>query len=345
MENKKNSIPIVGISIGDLNGIGPEVILKTFMDNRLLKIATPVIYASHQAVSFYRKSLDFENFDYHQARNFDEINPKKVNVITCWDKDVEIKPGEINDDGGKYASISLNKAASDLKVGHTQALVTAPIHKKNIQREDFNFPGHTEFLSKYFDAEETLITLISERLRVGVVTGHIPLKNVADNITKDRVGKKIGVMEKSLITDFGIQKPKIAVLGLNPHAGDDGLLGNEEKRVITPVIEELKKSGKLIFGPFSADGFFGALYYQKYDGVLAMYHDQGLVPFKTLAFQNGVNYTAGLPVIRTSPDHGTAHGIAGKGIADETSFRAAVLLAVDIINQRIGVNSTTQLSF
>ncbi|MDA0195091.1 MAG: 4-hydroxythreonine-4-phosphate dehydrogenase PdxA [Bacteroidetes bacterium] len=345
MEHNKNGLPVVGISIGDLNGIGPEVILKTFTDQRLLKFVIPVIYASHQVISFYRKRLDIENFNYHQAKNLDEINPKKVNVIGCWDKEVEIKPGEINNDGGKYAAISLIKAASDLKAGQIQALITAPIHKKNIQSEDFNFPGHTEFLTKYFDAEETLMTLISEKLRVGVVTGHIPLKNVADNITKDRLGKKIGVMEKSLMSDFGIQKPKIAVLGLNPHAGDDGLLGNEEERVISPVVEEFKKSGKLIFGPFSADGFFGALNYQKYDGVLAMYHDQGLIPFKTLSFQNGVNYTVGLPVIRTSPDHGTAHGIAGKGIADETSFREAVLLAVGIINQRIGMDSATQLSF
>ncbi len=334
MEKQNRANNIVGISIGDLNGIGPEIILKTFSDNRLLQYITPVIYASTKAISFYRKSLDLDKFNYHQAKNFDEINPRKVNVLNCWDETIEIQSGVVTDSGGKYAAISLKHATEDLKSGKLQAIVTAPINKKNIQSETFNYPGHTEFFADYFEVKDTLMMLVSEELRVGVITGHIPLKNVADKITKNRITKKLKVMEKSLKKDFGINKPKIAVLGLNPHAGDDGLFGNEEERVIAPVIEELKSKGKLVFGPFPADGFFGSLQYRKYDGIMAMYHDQGLIPFKTIAFQNGVNFTAGLPVVRTSPDHGTAYDLAGKGVADEGSMRRAVMLAVDILKVR-----------
>ncbi len=334
MEKQNRSNQVVGISIGDLNGIGPEVVLKTFSDSRLLNYVTPVIYASSKTIAFYRKALDLEKFNYHQAKNFDDINHKKVNVLNCWEDSVEISPGSPTEISGRYAAISLKSATEDLKSGKLQGIVTAPINKKNIQSETFDYPGHTEFFADYFDAKETLMMLVSDELRVGVVTGHIPLRNVADKITKDRITKKLKVMEKSLKKDFGINKPKIAVLGLNPHAGDDGLLGNEEERVIAPVINELKEKGKLIFGPFPADGFFGSLHFRKYDGVMAMYHDQGLIPFKTISFQNGVNFTAGLPVVRTSPDHGTGYDLAGKGIADEGSMRRAVMLASDILKMR-----------
>jgi len=276
-----------------------------------------------------------DKFNYHQAKNLDDINPKKVNVLNCWDESVELKPGKVTDEGGKYAAISLKLATDDLKSGKLQAIVTAPINKKNIQSEAFDFPGHTEFFTKNFEVEKSLMMLVSEELKVGVVTGHIPLKSVADKITKDRVAKKLTIMEKSLKRDFGITKPKIAVMGLNPHASDDGLMGNEEDRVISPVIKEMKEKGKLVFGPFPADGFFGSVQFTKYDGIMAMYHDQGLIPFKTIAFQNGVNFTAGLPVVRTSPDHGTAYDLAGKGVADESSMRHAVMLAGDILKMRL----------
>lgn len=334
MEKQHRSNQVVGISIGDLNGIGPEVVLKTFSDSRLLDHITPVIYASSKTIAFYRKTLNLEKFNYHQAKNFEDINRKKVNVLNCWEDSVEISPGTVSEISGRYAAISLRSATEDLKSGKLQGIVTAPINKKNIQSETFDYPGHTEFFADFFEAKETLMMLVSEELRVGVVTGHIPLKSVADKITKDRITKKLKVMEKSLKKDFGINKPKIAVLGLNPHAGDDSLLGNEEERVISPVIDELKAKGKLVFGPFSADGFFGSLQFRKYDGIMAMYHDQGLIPFKTISFENGVNFTAGLPVVRTSPDHGTAYDLAGKGVADEGSMRRAVMLAGDILKMR-----------
>ncbi|MEQ9426308.1 MAG: 4-hydroxythreonine-4-phosphate dehydrogenase PdxA [Cyclobacteriaceae bacterium] len=338
MDAKKSGGPLVGITIGDLNGVGPEVVLKTFSDSRMMRYVTPVIYASQKVVSFYRKSLNLDKFNYHQARDFSEINPRKVNVVNCWEDQVDIKAGEVTEEAGKYAAISLKRASDDLKAGHIQAIVTAPINKKNIQSEDFDFPGHTEFFTSMYEGKESLMMLVSDELRVGVVTGHIPLKSVADKITKERLTKKLKVMEKSLINDFGIVKPKIAVLGLNPHASDDGLIGSEEERVITPVINELKNKGKLIFGPFPADGFFGNVEFTKFDAVMAMYHDQGLTPFKMVAFQSGVNFTAGLPIVRTSPDHGTAYGIAGKGIADETSIREAVTMAVKILHQRSEAN-------
>ncbi len=334
MEKRNNPNPLVGISIGDINGIGPEVTLKTFSDNRLLNFVTPIIYASPKTISFFRKSLGLDKFNYHQAKDFSQIHPKKINVISAWEDSVEIKPGVINEEGGKYAALSLKKASEDLKNGNIQGIVTAPINKKTVQSEEFDFPGHTEFFADLFESKDSLMMLVSEELKVGVVTGHIPLKKVADQVTKDNLTKKLKAMEKSLKHDFGISKPKIAVLGLNPHAGDDGLLGSEDERVISPVISELKNKGKLVFGPFPADGFFGAVQFSKYDAVMAMYHDQGLIPFKTISFQNGVNFTAGLPVVRTSPDHGTAFDLAGKGIADEGSMRRAVMLAADVLKTR-----------
>ena len=323
--------PIIGITLGDFNGVGPEVILKTVADNRITKICTPVIYGSNKILSKYKKLLSIEEINFTVGKSIDTIAHRKVNVINCWEDDFEIQPGEVTPEAGRCALLSLNKATQDLIDKKIEALVTAPINKKNIQSSDFNFAGHTEYFASKANGKDNLMLLMSENLRVGVVTGHIPLNQVAQQITKERVTSKINILHQSLIKDFQIQKPKIAVLGLNPHAGEDGLLGTEEQTLLAPLLEELRNKGILVFGPFPADGFFGNGTFSKYDGVLAMYHDQGLVPFKTLAFQQGVNYTAGMPFVRTSPDHGTAYDLAGKGIASENSFREALYMAIDIV--------------
>ncbi len=337
MSNQKNNDkPIIGISIGDINGIGPEVVIKALMDNRIIRFFTPVIYCSAKVIAFYRKSLDL-NFNYYQTKSLDNINIKKVNVLNIWEDHVEVKPGEVNADGGKYAFQSLDMACNDLKEGKIDALVTAPINKDNIQSESFKYPGHTEYLADKFEVKDDLMMLVHDSLRVGVVTGHVPLKDVPNQITGEALKLKIDILEKSLKHDFGIRKPKIAVLGLNPHAGENGLLGKEEQEIIAPVLEEVKNQGKLIFGPFPSDGFFGSSQFKQYDGILAMYHDQGLGPFKSLAFENGVNFTAGLPIIRTSPDHGTAYSIAGKNEANEISLRQALYLACDVWRARNNV--------
>ncbi|MEM8895171.1 MAG: 4-hydroxythreonine-4-phosphate dehydrogenase PdxA, partial [Bacteroidota bacterium] len=282
-----------------------------------------------KVIGYYRKIVNKE-FSYQQVNNLDTINPKKVNVYNIWDENIEVKPGEINSDGGKYALLSLNKATEDLKSGKIQALVTAPINKDNIQSDEFSFPGHTEFLASSFEVNDHLMLMVAGDVRIGVATGHIPLKDVTAQLTKEVIESKLKVLLKSLKKDFDINKPKIAVLGINPHAGENGLLGEEEEQVLKPVIEEMKNAGHLVFGPFPADGFFGTMEFKKFDGVLAMYHDQGLTPFKYMAFEDGVNFTAGLPVIRTSPDHGTAYVIAGKNMASESSMRAALYLARDM---------------
>ncbi len=325
--------PIIGISIGDINGIGPEVIIKTLSDQRVVRYFTPVIYCSAKVIGYYRKLID-RDFNYQQVKNLDAINPKKVNVYNIWEENVEIKPGEINELGGKYALLSLTKATEDLKAGRIQALVTAPINKDNIQSDEFSFPGHTEFLASSFEVDEHLMLMVAGDVRIGVATGHIPLKDVTSQLSKEVISGKLNVMIKSLKKDFGINKPKVAVLGINPHAGENGLLGEEEEQVLKPAIEEIKNAGHLVFGPFPADGFFGTMEFKKFDGVLAMYHDQGLTPFKYMAFEDGVNFTAGLPAIRTSPDHGTAYGIAGKDMANESSMRAALYLARDMVSTR-----------
>lgn len=262
------------------------------------------------------------------------MHPKKINLLVSWDEDVQIEPGQNTPLAGQYAYKSLEAASDDLIKGDLDALVTAPLNKENIQSEDFHFPGHTEYLQEKVNAEESLMMMVSDNFRIGVVTGHIPLKDVPGQITKEKLITKIDVLYKSLKQDFQITKPKIAVLGLNPHAGENGLLGKEEKEVIRPLVQELKKNGLLVFGPWPADAFFGTGLFREYDAVLAMYHDQGLTPFKTLAFETGVNFTAGLPVIRTSPDHGTAYDIAGKGIAEETSFRSALFCACDLVKNK-----------
>lgn len=332
--SRKKNKPVIGITIGDINGIGPEVIIKSLEDNRILKQFTPVIYGSGKVISYYRKALDKESFNYQQISSIDKVAHKKVNVLNVWDETIEINPGQANETGGKYAVLSLQKAVADLKEEKIDAIVTAPLAKDLVQSDDFKFPGHTEYLTQEAGESDSLMFLVHDALRVGVVTGHIPLKDVSDKVTKEKIVTKLQKMIKSLQKDFGIKKPRVAVLGLNPHAGENGLLGDEEEKVIVPAIDEVKKGHNIVAGPFPADGFFGMRSYKQYDGVLAMYHDQGLIPFKTMAFEEGVNYTAGLPFVRTSPDHGTAFAIAGKGEADETSFRNALYLANDVIRQR-----------
>lgn len=323
----------IGISVGDINGIGPEVILKTFQDQRMNNLLTPVIYGSGKVFSFYRKRLDVE-FDFFQTNSVNEINTKKTNIINVWNEEVAITPGRVEAVGGKYAILSLKAAIADLKSGKIDALVTAPINKDLMKSEGFDFPGHTEYVTQESGASDSLMLLCHEHLRVGVVTGHIPVNEVAGAISKEKIDTKLSILHQSLKKDFGISKPKIAVMGLNPHAGEKGQLGKEDQDIIQPVIDEWKQKGHLVYGPFPADGFFGTKNYKNFDGILGMYHDQGLIPFKTLAFDEGVNYTAGLSLIRTSPDHGTGYDIAGTGKASPESFRNAVYLALDIARSR-----------
>ncbi|RRB02629.1 4-hydroxythreonine-4-phosphate dehydrogenase PdxA [Larkinella rosea] len=338
--------PVVGITLGDYNGIGPEVILKALQNNRLQRICTPVIYGSMRVLNRYRNmlqqsGLSLKDWNLNGIQQVGQANPKFTNVITCWNdqgggdrQNQEVQPGKVTPEAGAAALACLQRATEDLKAGHLDAIVTAPINKNNIQTETFKFPGHTEYFAEAFEVKENLMFLVSDVLRVGVVTGHIPLGRIRSNITKERVLTKLQLMYQSLKGDFGIRKPRIAVLGLNPHAGEEGLLGNEEQEVLKPLIQELRNKGQLIYGPFAADGFFGTRAYRKYDAVLAMYHDQGLIPFKTIAFDEGVNFTAGMPVVRTSPDHGTAYDIAGKNQADETSMLQAIYLACDVSKYR-----------
>lgn len=331
--NAKKQKPIIGISIGDINGIGVEVTLKALADSRVYKAFTPVIYGHGKVITFYRKLMSLEDFNFSQIRSLDEVQHRKVNVINVMEEAPEVIPGVETSEAAKMALEALKAAVADLKEGKIQALVTAPLNKNNLNSEDFHFIGHTEFITDFVGAKESLMMMVDESLRVAMVTGHVPLAKVPQTITKERIQKKATIFLNSLEKDFGISKPKIAILGLNPHAGEDGLLGEEEEKIIKPAIKELKDQNKYVFGPYPADGFFGMMHQTKFDGVLAMYHDQGLIPFKSIAFSSGVNFTAGLPVIRTSPDHGTAYNIAGKNLADEGSMRAALLLASDIIQQ------------
>lgn len=324
----------VGISCGDTNGIGMEVILKALQDNRLTQDITVLLYTSPKIISYYRKMLDLPEIPYIKVAHSGEAKPNKINVITPWEEDVVITPGEENQTGGTYALKSLEAAVNDMASNRFDVLVTAPINKKNIQSAEFDFPGHTEYLAKFANSEDVLMFLVNDRLRVGVATGHIPVKDVAKNLSKEGILSKIRLMNHSLTRDFTINRPKIAVLGLNPHAGENGLLGDEEKEIITPAIKKANEEQILAFGPFPADGFFGSESYKNYDAVLAMYHDQGLAPFKALSFGDGVNFTAGLPIVRTSPDHGTAYDIVGKNEASESSFRSAIYLGVDIYKSR-----------
>ncbi|MEJ0103287.1 MAG: 4-hydroxythreonine-4-phosphate dehydrogenase PdxA [Bacteroidota bacterium] len=329
-----NLKPIIGISCGDLNGIGIELIIKTFTDNRILELCTPVIFASNKVINFYRKSVSDAGFNYQSTKELNRLNIKQVNVFNCWEEEVVITPGQLTETGGRYAAKSLESAVKALKQKLIDGLVTAPIHKKNIQSPDFNFTGHTPYLKNVFGANDVLMLLYAGNFRVALVTEHVPVSDITKYITRENIVSKLQILNQSLKKDFGIEKPQIAVLGLNPHAGDEGLIGNEEETIIKPAIKEAKQKDILAFGPYSSDAFFARRQFEKFDAVLAMYHDQGLIPFKALASGEGVNFTAGLPVIRTSPDHGVAFDIAGKNKADESSFLTAIFECIDIIRRR-----------
>jgi len=325
---------IIGISHGDINGISYEVILKSLEDNRLLDLCTPIIYGSPKVAAYHKKAINLENINLNNIRRADEAHGNKINIINCIDDNIRVELGKSTKQAGISSYNALKNSVADLKDETIEALVTGPINKQNIQSDNFRYSGHTEYLMDIFGVEDVLMLMVSQYMKVGVVAGHVPISQLSTFITMERVLSKIRLLNQSLQKDFNIRKPKIAVLGLNPHAGDEGSLGTEEKDVIVPAIEEAKKNNTLVFGPFPADGFFGSGAFSKYDGVLAMYHDQGLIPFKTISRDEGVNYTAGLPVVRTSPAHGTAYELAGKGEASYASFRNAIYLACDIIKNR-----------
>jgi 4-hydroxythreonine-4-phosphate dehydrogenase len=329
---KKAENIIVGISIGDLNGIGSEVVLKTFEDPRMLELCTPVIFANVKILSFIRKNFE-SSVALHGIDKLDQIVIGKVNVFNLWKEGIDLNPGTNDEKIGEYAIKSFVAATKALKEDIIDVLVTAPINKYNIQSDTFKFPGHTDYLDQELEGD-ALMLMVNDNLRVGLLTDHIPLNEVASHLTEELIFKKIETVKQSLIQDFSINKPKIAVLGLNPHCGDGGVIGTEDEVILKPALKKLFEKGTLVFGPFAADGFFGSNQYEKYDAIIATYHDQGLIPFKTLSFGNGVNYTAGLNKIRTSPDHGTAYDIAGKDKADYNSFKEAVYLAIDIYNSR-----------
>ena len=324
----------IGISIGDINGIGLEVILKTLAHPKIINLCTPVIYGSSKVVSYHKNVVGLENFQFNLAKSGDRIKRDKINVVNCWTDDVNITLGKLSDSSGKYAKISLEQAIIDLKNGYFDALVTAPINKKAMNLANFKFLGHTEYLTSEFGAKESLMLMVNNNLRIGLVTNHLPIRDVPAALTKEIIRTKLQLLHNALKVDFNIERPTIALLGLNPHASDEGIIGDEEENIIRPVIIEAKKKGVLAMGPYAADGFFGSIQYSKFDGILAMYHDQGLIPFKSLSFGSGVNYTAGLNIIRTSPDHGTAYEIAGNNTADHSSFRQALFLAIDIAKNR-----------
>ena len=323
---------IVGISIGDLNGIGVEVILKTFADKRMLEFCTPVLFGATKVISFHKKALGIET-PVHGITSINQVNHNKINILNIWKEEVKIEFGKPTKSAGEYALKSLESATKHLKDNKIDVLVTAPINKENIQSDTFNFPGHTEFLEANLDGESLMI-LMTDELRIGLITGHIPIAKVAETLTPELIGKKVDLMHNSLKQDFGISKPKIAVLSLNPHCGDKGVIGKEDDEIITPTIQKIQETGKLVFGPYAADGFFGSETYKQFDGVLATYHDQGLAPFKALSFGKGVNFTAGLNEVRTSPDHGTGYEIAGKNKANESSFKEALFTAIQVFKAR-----------
>jgi 4-hydroxythreonine-4-phosphate dehydrogenase len=329
---KKEENPIVGISVGDLNGIGPEIIIKSYEDPRSLELNTPVIFASGKTMQFFKNHMN-SKINFFNIDTLDKLVHGKVNVVNVWREPVKIEFGKADKKIGEYAIRSLEAATNALKEGFVDILVTAPINKSNIQSDTFNFPGHTDYLAKALNGK-SLMFMVSDDLRVGLLTDHVPLKDASNAITEDLIKEKIATVIKSLIQDFGIRRPKVAVLAINPHAGDSGVIGNEDDTILKPTLEKIKEEGSLVYGPYSADSFFGSNNYKNFDAIIASYHDQGLIPFKTIAFGQGVNYTAGLDKVRTSPDHGTAYEIAGKGIADESSMKHAIYTAVKIFRNR-----------
>lgn len=335
-ENRK---PVIGFSCGDLNGIGIETIIKVLSDNRIYDFCTPVVFANNKVINFYRKTIPDNTLSFQMVKDFTRLNFKQANIFTCWEEDVSITPGVLNETGGAYALKSLQQAVEALKQGDIHGLVTAPIHKKNIQSAEFNFSGHTPYLKHAFEAQEIAMILAAPNLKVALLTEHVPVKDVAAHVTIEAIIGKLQVLNRSLQQDFDISKPRMAVLGLNPHAGDEGLIGDEEIHIIRPALQQAREKGMLAYGPYSADAFFARGHYSSFDVVLALYHDQGLIPLKSLASGEAVNYTAGLPVVRTSPDHGTAFDIAGKGIAQSDSTMAALFTCIDILNQRAAYRS------
>ena len=321
MNTQNQELVRIGITHGDFNGIGYEIIIKTLADKRTLEMFTPIVYGSSKIASYYRKALDLDDINFNLVKKADFANPRRVNIVNVFNDEVKIEVGKLSPVAGNLAVLALDRVIEDINWGKIDVLVTGPINKSNIQSENFKFKGHTDYLASKFNVENFLMLMVSGNLRVGMVTEHIPLKDIPSKITKERILQKIRVMRHSLQKDFGVRKPKIAVLGLNPHAGDNGLIGTEEQEIIQPAIEAANQEGILTFGPYPSDGFFGSSNFRKFDGILAMYHDQGMLPFKTLGFDNGVNFTAGLPIVRTSPAHGTAFGIAGKNEASPDSFR------------------------
>ena len=332
-DKDENSIRL-GISQGDINGIGYEVMLKCFSDSRMLEGCTPVLYGSSKVASYHKKLINANDFPFVNVRSVEQVEPHKFNILNIIQEEVKIDIGQATEIGGKLAALSLDYACHDLMSGKLDAIVTNPINKKNIQSESFSFPGHTEYLTKKFGAEESLMIMTCHDIHIGIMTNHLSLAQVPKVITKELILRKLKVMDNSLKRDFGIRMPKIAVLALNPHAGDRGLIGTEDESIVAPAIREAFDNGILAFGPYPADGFFGNGSMRDFDGVMALYHDQGLIPFKLMSFTEGVNFTAGLPFVRTSPAHGTAYEIAGKNIASAQSFRNAVFLAMDIIRNR-----------
>lgn len=330
-----NNKIVIAITHGDINGIGYEVILKTLAEQRVYEDFIPVIYGSSKAAGYYRKLFDIQNMNLNVVNSIDEVQFRKINIINCTDDELRVDAGQQTPEAGAAAYAALERATQDLKSGKADALITAPINKKNIQSDKFDFPGHTEYLEKLFgEKNSSLMLMVNDVMRVAVVTGHIPINAVASTVTSELIMEKLRTFNHSLKQDFTIIRPRIAVLGLNPHAGDDGVIGDEEEKTLIPALEKAKEEGMLVFGPYPADGFFGSGQFKQFDGILAMYHDQGLVPFKTVSMDSGVNFTAGLSIVRTSPAHGTAYSIAGKNTASEASFREALFLAYDVVQNR-----------
>ena len=333
---KTSNLPKIGITHGDINGIGYEVILKVLADSRILESFIPIVYGQSKVFSYYKKNFGMEDMSYAVIRDASQAQPRRINIINHTDEELKVEPGFSTAIAGKASIAALKMATNDLRNGAIDAMVTAPVNKSNMLSEQFKFKGQTDYLKSFYPNNEYITLLVSHQMRIGFVTNHIPLKDVPDTINTELIIKKLLLINKSLINDFKIDAPKIAVLGLNPHASDGNIMGTEERDIIQPAIEVAKQQGVMAFGPFPADGFFGSDAWRKYDGILSMYHDQGLTPFRVLAVDGGVSFTGGLPVVRTSTTHGTGYDIANKNIADPEAMRHAIYLAIDILNNRRG---------